>query len=130
MSTSVAQIPARELAANDPARAAILSSAAAPAEKELGQPITLQPKQLRVLGEWAFVHAAMHGPGGKAVSYSGTRYQEAAEHGHKSDKYAALLKRSGGDWHVEAYAIGPTDVAWQDWAQTYGAPPALFDAGK
>jgi len=130
MSTSLAQIPARELPDNDPARAAILASAVAPAEKELGQSITLQTKQLRVLGEWAFVHAAMHGTGGKAVSYSGTRYQEAAEHGHKSDKYAALLKRSDHGWHIEAYAIGPTDVAWQDWPQTYGAPQALFDSGK
>jgi len=130
MSTSLAQIPARELPDNDPARAAILASAVAPAEKELGQSITLQTKQLRVLGEWAFVHAAMHDTGGKAVSYSGTRYQEAAEHGHKSDKYAALLKRSDHGWHIEAYAIGPTDVAWQDWPQTYGAPQALFDSGN
>ena len=130
MMISVAQIPARELAGDDPARAAILTSAVAPAESELGQSLTLQVKQLRVLGEWAFVHAAMQGPGGKAVSYTGTRYQEAAEHGHKSDKYAALLKRQGSTWQVQTYAIGPTDVAWQDWAQQYGAPQALFEPGK
>lgn len=130
MTISVAQIPARDLAADDPARAAILSSAAAPAESEMHQPLTLKVKQLRVLGEWAFVHAAMQGPGGKAPSYDGTRYREAAEHGHKSDKYAALLKRQGDTWRVEAYVIGPTDVAWQDWPQQYGAPQALFDAAK
>lgn len=130
MSISVAQIPARDLADNDPARVAILSSAVTPAESELHQPVTLQVKQLRVIGEWAFVHAAMQGPGGQAVSYTGTRYQEAAEHGHKSNKYAALLKRHDDAWHVEAYVVGPTDVAWQDWPQRYGAPAALFESGK
>ena len=130
MSISVAQIPARDLADNDPARAAILSSAVAPAEGELHQSVMLQVKQLRVLGEWAFVHAAMQGPGGQPVSYTGTRYQEAAEHGHKSNKYAALLKRRDNTWHVEAYVIGPTDVAWQDWAQRYGAPQGLFEPSR
>lgn len=130
MSISVAQIPARNLADNDPARAAILASAVVPAENELHQAVTLQVKQLRVLGEWAFVHAAMRGPGGQAVSYTGTRYQEAAEHGHKSANYAALLKRRDDAWQVEAYAVGPTDVAWQDWTQRYGAPQALFEPGK
>lgn len=127
LAVACAQAQVRDLGADAQTRNAIVTAASAPASKDLGKPLTLKVLQLRVLGDWAFVHATMLGGDGKEISYAGTRYQDAAEHGLKSDRYAALLKRDANGWHVQAHAVGPTDVAWQDWARTYGAPPALFD---
>lgn len=113
-------------AAGSGERSTILDAARAPVEKELGKPVLFVVRQLQVLNGWAFLHAAMQGPGGQPISYADTRFQQAAEHGAKSDKYMALLKQDHGHWQVQAFSIGPTDVAWAAWSEQYGAPKAIF----
>lgn len=109
------------------ARHAILDAARKPAEKELGKPVVFVVKQLRRQPGWAFLRATLQGPAGQPWSYRNTRYQEAAEHGLKSDDYVALLQQQHGRWVVRDYRVGPTDVAWADWSRQYEAPAALFD---
>lgn len=107
-------------------RKAILDAARVPPEHALGKPVQFVVKHLQVLDGWAFLSASMQGPGGQPVDYRGTRYQEAAEHGLKSDNYVALLKQQQGAWRVQTYSVGPTDVVWADWSTSQGAPAALF----
>lgn len=112
--------------AGSPERQALLDAARVPLQQRLHQPVQLVVDRLHQSGDWAFLHAHMQGAGGKPVDFSGTEFAEAARHGAISRAYAALLERKAGHWTVRVEAIGPTDPAWSSWAQTYGAPAALF----
>ena len=107
-------------------RRAILDAARAPAAAQLGKPVQFKVERLERSGDWVFLRAAMQDGGGRPVRFDGTPLAEAASQGFVSDQFAALLHREGGRWTVKAHAVGPTDVAWEDWDETYGAPPALF----
>jgi hypothetical protein len=114
--------------AGSPERAKILDAARAPLEQELGKPVQFEVSQLQVLDGWAFLHAQMQGPGGQPLDYQGTPYQAAAERGHKSEGYAALLRQQQDAWQVQAYSIGSTDMGWVAWREEYAAPEAIFPA--
>lgn len=107
-------------------RRAILDSARAPVAESLGKPVLFRVSHLGTSGSWAFLRAEMEGPGGRPIDYAGTSLAEAAKHGAVSRTYAALLKRQGSGWTVVAHAIGPSDVAWEDWPTRHGAPKAIF----
>lgn len=107
-------------------RKAILDSARVPVAEALGKPVLFRVGHLAVSGDWAFLRAEMEGPGGAPVDYVGTSMADAAQHGMASRTYAALLHRRGGSWTVVDKAIGPTDVAWEDWPTRHRAPPAIF----
>lgn len=108
-------------------RKALLDAARAPLEQRLRQPVLFAVDQLNVAGDWAFLRAHMQGAGGKPLDFAGTSWEEAAHAGFLSRVYAALLQRQHGHWMVRAEAVGPTDVAWANWADDYGAPPILFE---
>jgi len=114
-------------AAGSAERKQLLDTARGPLEKKLGQPIKFVVKSLKASGDWAFLYAAMQGSDGHPVNYVGTSFEQASEAGVMSKNYAALLQRSGATWGLRAEAIGPTDVAWTNWAQDYGAPAGIFD---
>ncbi len=107
-------------------RAAILDAAREPAARELGRSVQFVVKDLNTVDGWAFLYATLAEADGQAFSYVGTRFEEAAENGMKSRSYAALLRKREGGWNVTVYSVGPTDVAWQGWAEDYAAPAALF----
>lgn len=130
MTPTHAQDATHTPAAGTQERQAILDAARKPVDKELGVHVQFVVRQLHALGGWAFLHATMQGAGGQPVDYRGTRYEEADARGAKSDKYAALLKQHDGTWQVQAYSVGPTDMAWADWSAAYGAPAALFGSGS
>ena len=108
-------------------RAAILDCAREPVAVALGKPVLFRVKQLGASGNWAFLHADMEERGGKPIDFTGTPRADDAAHGAVSRTFAALLRRNGTEWTVVTHAIGPTDVAWADWATRYGAPPAIFN---
>ncbi|MBO9623383.1 MAG: hypothetical protein J7500_11800 [Sphingomonas sp.] len=108
-------------------RVAILDSARAPATKRLGKPVKFKVRTIRREGDWAFVIAAMVDAAGRPISYAGTPLASAEAEGAVSKDFVALLRLSGGRWRVVDHALGPTDVAWMDWADKHGAPPSLFD---
>lgn len=111
-------------AATDP-----LAIAAAPAiSEEIGIPVSLTPSVSRVEGDWGWLVAQPWTPVGAAIDWSQTRYAERASEGVLDGQGTTyvLLKREGGQWRVQAFAVGPTDVAWADWSQRYGAPASIF----
>lgn len=107
-------------------RREILDAARGTAMRDLGKPVRFVVKNLNAENEWAFLYARMVDPNGAPLSYEGTPFAEAAQHGLKSDSYAALLWKSERGWDVLIHVVGPTDVAWQGWGQKFGAPNALF----
>jgi len=107
-------------------RAAILEEARAPAAAAIGKPVKFKVEHLGLSGDWAFLRAEMQDAGGAPVDYRGTPMAEDAAHGAVSKTYVALLRRRGGAWSVVDKAVGPTDVAWEDWATRHGAPPTIF----
>jgi hypothetical protein len=113
-------------AAGSPERKALLDAARAPLERRLHQPVLFVVDRLSQSGDWAFLQAHMQGTGGRPLDFAGTEFAEAAAQGGMSHIYAALLQRKAGHWTVKTEAIGPTDVAWTNWAQDAGAPAALI----
>jgi len=110
-------------------RKSILDVARQPAEQQLGREVKFRVWRLAVDGPWAFLFAEMQGSDGKPVEYTGTALAQAAREGGVSRAFAALLHRAGSRWSITASAVGPTDVAWQNWPKEYGAPAQLFDGG-
>lgn len=110
-----------------PDRAALLAAARPPAEAAVGKPVQFVVRKLVREDRWAFLLAAMQDGRSRPVDWSGTDKAQAAARGMVSDDYAALLWW-GDDhrWTVVAHVAGPTDAAWADWPQTYGAPPSLI----
>ncbi len=107
-------------------RRAILDSARVPVAEALGKPVLFRVSHLGASGDWAFLRAEMEGPGGRPIDYAGTGLAEAATHGAVSRTYAALLRRRGSTWVVVDHAIGPSDMAWEEWPTRHGAPKAIF----
>ncbi|MBO9664707.1 hypothetical protein [Dokdonella sp.] len=127
MTATPAQEAPRTPATTSAEGRAILHSALVELAAGLGKPAQLDVKSLRVSGEWAFVYASIQGAGGRPIDYQGTPFAEEAEAGLKSHVYAGLLRGSGEHWTLVASVVGPTDVAWTDWARQYSAPAAIFE---
>ena len=109
-----------------PERKAILDAARAPIQKDLKQRIVFVVRHLATQDGWAFLYSELQRPDGKRIDYSRTRYRDAVEAGAFDSGSGVLLRKRGGQWRVVQYALGPTDVAWDDWDRRYGAPRAIF----
>lgn len=107
-------------------RKAILDAARVPVAAALGKTVLFRVSHLGASGDWAFLRAEMEGPGGAPVDYAGTPLAEDAANGAVSRTCAILLHRDGAAWTVVDKAIGPTDLAWEDWATRHRAPAAIF----
>ncbi len=115
---TMAAAPAQHSAAIDAARTE--------ASKQLQKPLKFEHEKIRSSGDWVFVMAQLRTPEGKAFDYTDTKLAGAAKEGMLSTRYVALLRATGGMWQIVDYRIGPTDVAWEDWAKKYGAPAEIF----
>lgn len=125
--TLVASVAGSAVQVGPADRAAILDSARDPVAKRLGKPVKFKVRTIRREGDWAFVIAEMLDAAGRPISYTGTPLASAEAEGAISRDFVALLRLSGGHWRVVDHALGPTDVAWADWAGKHGAPQSLFD---
>ena len=122
-----AQEAARTPAAGSAERKAILDALRVPVEKELKRKVVFKVDGLKVRGAWAFMRGVPQQPGGAAMDYRGTVYEEAIREGAFDDWVCALLRRERGRWRVVAHSIGATDVVYANWPEEHGAPRALFD---
>jgi len=95
---------------------------------EIGQPVSFAPTEVRVYGDWAWLVAQPQTPEGAPIDWSHTPYAERAEAGvlDGGGTTYALFRRENSAWRVIDHVIGPTDVAYMDWPQRHGAPPALM----
>lgn len=105
-------------------RAAILNSLRPAIEAQLNPPVEFVVRNMSVANGWAFVTVDPQRPGGGKIAFSTTRITDTSFYDGLTTY--ALLKFQTGNWHVIDKVIGPTDVAWEGWAQAYGAPRAIF----
>lgn len=119
-------IPAAE--APNPQRDAMTAALAPRVEAEIGQPVAFTVNVMRVQNDWGWLVAQPWTPDGTQIDWSQTRYAQRATDGvlDGGGTTYALLKRENGQWRVVDVAIGPTDVAYADWAERYGAPDNLM----
>jgi len=101
---------------------------AASARLKLGHDaLRLAPTQTKRSGDWVFLKARMRNSAGQPFDYAGTDLYQAAQVGTVSDRCAALLHRENGVWKLVDIAVGPTDVAWENWPTKHKAPADLFN---
>lgn len=127
MDTSYAQGAAHTPVAGSSERSEILEAARLPLQQKLGQPVQFVVETLKVDGDWGFLFARMQGESGGDIDYSRTSLAGAAEQGYVSQQFAGLMHRQNDGWVVWAEATGPTDMAWANWAQEFGAPQTIFE---
>ena len=130
LSLSVVPVTAAAGGALTPAeREAIVATATHAAAQSLhidSARLRLVPERVHRQGEWVFMTAQMQDAAGQRFDYTGTDQLEAAQNGGKSSLCAALLRREGTAWKLLDIAVGPTDVAWENWPEAHKAPKALF----
>ena len=113
--------------APDPAlRATLLDVARTPVAKAMGKPVKFMVHRLAHDGDWAFLMADMQDGNGRLLDLVGTPLADAAANGAASHTAAVLLHRVHGIWQVAELALGPTDVAWEDWPAKHKAPRTVF----
>jgi hypothetical protein len=126
-----ASAPAQDAPRTPPAgsaeRKAVLDALRVPVEKELKRKVVFKVDHLKVQGGWAFMRGVPQQPGGKAMDYRGTEYEQAIREGVFDDWVCALLRKERGRWRVVAHSIGATDVVYANWPEQHNAPRALFD---
>ena len=114
----------------DPDRKGILDALRPVVEQATGGPVRFVVDVLRTDGHWAFAQGIPQRPGGHPIDWSRTPMAEEWRMGMMDEGVMGLIARSEGGWRLVEYAIGPTDVPWVDWAEHYGLPFALFQAGS
>jgi hypothetical protein len=114
--------------APDATTQALLTALTPVISREVGQEVSLQTTNVNVRDEWAFVQAQPKRPDGSAIDWSTTSMAQRAADGvlDGDGTTYALLKNENGAWTVLEHAIGPTDVAWIEWAAEHGVPPDIL----
>ena len=115
---------------SNPELDAITAALAFRVEVEIGQPVSFTATSMQINEDWAWLIAQPWTPEGTQIDWSQTRYAERASEGMLDGGGItyALFKRENGQWRVVDFAVGPTDVAWADWSERYGAPEGLMQA--
>jgi hypothetical protein len=119
---SAYQTPARDTAL----RRALLDAARVPVQAELGRPFLFLVSTLRTAGDWAFVMGSPLETDGQRFDWMQTPFARDWQADMMSDLVMVLVAHQNGQWRALEHVIGPTDVYWIDWMQSYGLPEALF----
>ncbi len=109
-----------------PERAALMDVARGPITAEIGQPVIFVVSVLRTDGVWAYLQAQPRRPDGGPIDWSRTRFAHEMQVGGMSDTAMVLMRKDAGGWTVIEHVMGPTDVHWIGWLDSYGLPEALF----
>lgn len=109
-----------------PERQALMDAARGPIEAALGLPVIFVVSVLKTDGAWAYLQATPVNPDGTPIAWSRTRYADEMAKGVMSDVAMVLMARQANGWQVVDHVMGPTDVFWISWQQSYGLPEALF----
>lgn len=104
-------------------RRAILDAVRPAVEGELGAPVEFVVTVMRVDQGFAFLQLEPQRPGGVAIDPVALGLPTEMMDGLTT---YALVKRQSAGWTMVDWALGPTDVAWWGWWDTYGAPRNLF----
>jgi hypothetical protein len=117
-----------EIGPKHPLRKPLLDALRPRVEGDLKQPVIFRVTKLHVLGDFAFVVCEPRTPADKPIDFKKTHYKALLEQGiFDGATTYALLKKVGGKWKAVEHVIGPTDVAWSNWAgPPHNAPRALL----
>lgn len=120
----------QDLAKNlaSPDRKAILDVLKQKLQPALKQKPKMVVEKLVLKSGFAFFRGRAKDSTGKDIDFTKTVYKGAVKDGvFEGDGTAALLQKTGGQWKLLTYVIGPTDVAWVCWWKEYKAPKEIFD---
>ncbi|PLW76221.1 hypothetical protein [Cohaesibacter celericrescens] len=106
-------------------RKAILDAVRPSVEADLLKPIEFVVTSMKVANNWAFVVVEPQRPGGRPIDIRKTPVAADADFFDGFTTYA-LVNYNGSRWISKAVVIGPTDVAWEPWAEQFGAPSHLM----
>ena len=106
-------------------RKALMAAAREPIEAEIGQSIVFVASVLRTDGTWAYLQAVPHNPDGSPIDWAKTPFAAEMKKGVMSDTAMVLMRKVQGEWTVNDYIFGPTDVYWLNWANAYELDEAL-----
>ena len=109
-------------------RSDILNALRPSIEHDVGEPVQFVIGAINVMSEWAYVDATPQRANGQPIDWRATKFRQAFEADMFSGVVLALLRQKAGQWETVAYVVGPTDVAWIEWAKTYNLPEKLFTA--
>lgn len=123
--TSALAQPIHEPAKGSRERAEILDALRPTIEDEMRGPVEFVITTLRSSPRFAFVQADPQRPGGRPIDPEETAFAGDADMMDGLTVYALLRFKSGG-WQLVEHVVGPTDVAYIDWPDRFGAPPALM----
>ncbi len=117
-----------EVGAKHPLRKTLLDALRPRIEADLKQVVIFRVRTLRILGSFAFVVCEPRTPTDKPIDFKKTHYKTAIEQEAFDGAITyALLKKTEGKWKAIEHVIGPTDVAWSNWAgPPYHVPTALL----
>ena len=124
--------PARDLGPRDELRKLLLDVLRPIIVRDLDQEeeIRFVVQTMRVQDRWAWIVARPQTASGRPINLEETRYAPQVREGMMDgDTIYALLEHNPYAWVVKDFVIGPTDVAWEDWPQRYGAPRELLGLG-
>jgi hypothetical protein len=102
-------------------RIAILDALRVPVAASLRTDVDFVVERARICGDWAFALTTPQLRGGGEPRWTGTPCD-----GDTSHLAGGLMRRDKGAWRLLDHALCPSDVAWADWPERYGAPAALF----
>ena len=125
MSTSVGIVwaAAYEPRRGSAEREAILDALRPAVEGKLRSPVEFVVSRMRVHDGWAFVEVEPQRPRGRPIDSAALGFDTEMMNGLTT---WALLKHQSGGWTLVTWVLGPTDVAWEGWWDTYGAPRDIF----
>ena len=110
-----------------PERTALMDALRPSIERELGMPVLFKVEAINVEGAWAFVSATPLMANGQPMDWSRTKFARAKAGDMMSDVILALFRGEGGSWRLVEYALGPTDVAWEEWIGKHKVPRRVFE---
>jgi hypothetical protein len=109
-----------------PLRAEVLNALRPSVEKETGGTVIFVVHALNVMGEWAYADVEPLRSNGAKIDWRKTKFRRDFEADMFSGLVLALLRKQAEGWKVVELAMGPTDVAWIEWAKQYKLPNDLF----
>lgn len=106
-------------------RTAILNAVRPKIEAEMRGPVIFVVRTLRVLDGWAFMQLDPQRPDGRPINPANTIWADDIEMMDGLTVWA-LARNSTGGWGLVDAVTGPTDVAFFNWPEFYGAPAVIF----
>ncbi len=100
---------------------------------DLHQAVQVRVEGFRVEGDWAFIKVLPLTTSGQFIDFATTPYADDAADdmidGHGTS-YLLFQRKPKTGWSKVEYALGPTDVAWENWPEQFGFPASLLEINQ